>query len=78
MGWIDTILLGSITSKLLEVSENHPLWLVDGKGWKSRRVLIAIDETPRAIELARYEGRMLQGNPFKAPARGLRNSGTGS
>jgi nucleotide-binding universal stress UspA family protein len=61
MGWFDSIFLGSITGKLLEISENHPLWLVDGKGSKSRRVLIAMDETPRAIELARQAGRMLRG-----------------
>jgi len=61
MGWFDSIFLGSITSKLLEISENHPLWLVDGKGSKSRRVLIAVDETPQAVELARHAGRMLQG-----------------
>lgn len=61
MGWFDTIFLGSITSKLIEVSENHPLWLVDGKGTKSRRVLIAMDETPQAVDLARYVGSMLQG-----------------
>jgi len=61
MGWFDSIFLGSITSKLLEVSENHPLWLVDGKGSKSRRVLIAMDETPHAVELARRAGRMLHG-----------------
>jgi nucleotide-binding universal stress UspA family protein len=61
MGWFDSIFLGSITSKLLEVSENHPLWLVDGNGAKSRRVLIGMDETPQAIELARYAGRSLQG-----------------
>ena len=61
MGWFDSIFLGSITSKLLEVSENHPLWLVDGKGSKSRRVLIAMDETPHAVELARLAGRMLHG-----------------
>mgnify|MGYP002389239473 CR=1 FL=1 len=60
MGWFDSIFLGSITSKLLEVSENHPLWLVDGKGSKSRRVLIAMDETPHAVELARQAGRMLR------------------
>jgi len=61
MGWFDSLFLGSITSKLLEVSENHPLWLVDGKGSKSRRVLIAMDETPYAVELARRAGRMLHG-----------------
>jgi nucleotide-binding universal stress UspA family protein len=61
MGWFDTVFLGSITGKLLEVSENHPLWLVDGRGAKSRRVLIAVDETLHAVELARYAGRVLQG-----------------
>jgi nucleotide-binding universal stress UspA family protein len=61
MGWFDSIFLGSITSKLLEISENHPLWLVEGTGTKSRRVLIAMDETPQAIELAGYTGRMLRG-----------------
>jgi nucleotide-binding universal stress UspA family protein len=63
MGWFDSIFLGSITSKLLEVSENHPLWLVDGKGAKSRRVLIAMDETSHAVELARQAGRMLYDLP---------------
>jgi nucleotide-binding universal stress UspA family protein len=59
-GWFDSIFLGSITSKLLEVSEDHPVWLADGKGSKSRRVLIAMDETPHALELARQAGRMLR------------------
>ena len=63
MGWFDNIFLGSITSKLLEVSENHPLWLVDGKGSKSRRVLIAMDETSHAVKLARQAGRMLRNLP---------------
>lgn len=60
IGWFNSIFLGSITFKLLEVSENHPVWLLDGKGSKSRRVLIAMDETPHAIELARQAGRMLR------------------
>ena len=33
MGWFDEYFLGSITSKLLEISENHPLWVVEGKGF---------------------------------------------
>jgi len=61
VGWIDDIFLGTITRKLIEISENHPLWLLDGKGTNSRRVLIAMDETPRAVEIARYVGRMLHG-----------------
>ena len=35
MGWFDFIFLGGITSKLLEISENHPVWLVDGNGGKA-------------------------------------------
>lgn len=61
MGWFDDFFLGSITGKLLEISENHPLWLVSGKGWKSRNFLVALDHTPKAVQLARYAGEMLQG-----------------
>jgi nucleotide-binding universal stress UspA family protein len=61
MGWIDDVLLGSITSKLLEISENHPVWLVSGNEWKSRKVLLAMDHTPSAVQLARYVGEMLRG-----------------
>lgn len=61
MGWFASTLFGSITGKLLEVSENHPVWLVEGKKWKSRKVLIAMDETTNAVDLARYAGTMLQG-----------------
>lgn len=61
MGWFDDIFLGSITSKLLEISENHPVWLVSGNEWKSRKVLVALDHTPKAVQLARYVGEMLRG-----------------
>ena len=61
MGWLHDIFLGSITSKLLEISENHPLWLVSGNEWKSRKVLVAMDHTPKAVLLARYVGEMLHG-----------------
>ena len=61
MSWFDDFFLGSITSKLLEISENHPLWVVEGKGFASRKVLIAMDETEHTLYLARYAGRMLQG-----------------
>ena len=61
MGWFDDIFLGSITSKLLEISEDHPVWLVAGSEWKSRKVLVAMDHTPKAVQLARYVGEMLRG-----------------
>jgi len=61
MGWFDDIFLGSITSKLLEISENHPIWLVSGNEWKSRKVLVAMDHTSQAVQLARYVGEMLRG-----------------
>lgn len=61
MSWFDEYFLGSITSKLLEISEGHPLWVVEGKGFPSRRILIAMDETENSLNLVRYAGRMLQG-----------------
>lgn len=61
MGWFDDMFLGSITSKLLEISENHPVWLVSGKKWNSLKVLVAMDHTAQTTELARYVGEMLQG-----------------
>jgi len=61
MSWFDDYFLGSITSKLLEISEGNPLWVVEGKGFPSRRILIAIDETENNLKLVRYVGRMLQG-----------------
>ena len=61
MGWIDDVFLGSITSKLLEISENYPIWLVSGNEWNSRKVLIAMDNNPNADQLARYTGEMLRG-----------------
>ena len=61
MSWFDEYFLGSITSKLLEISEDHPLWVVEGKGFPSRRILIAMDETENSLNLVRYVGRMLQG-----------------
>lgn len=60
MGWFGSTILGSITDKLLEISEDHPVWLVDGKKWKTRKVLIAMDETNHALELAHYVGTMLE------------------
>jgi len=60
MSWFDDYFLGSITSKLLEISENHPLWVVEGRGFSSRRILIAMDETETTLKLVRYVGRMLQ------------------
>jgi nucleotide-binding universal stress UspA family protein len=60
-GWFDDVFLGSITSKLLEISENHPVWLVSGNEWKSRNVLVAMDHTPKAVQLARHVGEMLRG-----------------
>jgi nucleotide-binding universal stress UspA family protein len=61
MGWFDDIFLGSITSKLLEISENHPVWLVSGKKWNSRKVLVAMDHTAQIVQLARCVGQMLRG-----------------
>ena len=61
MGWFDDTFLGSITSKLLEISEDHPIWLVSNSEWKSRNVLVAIDHTPKAVQLSRYVGEMLRG-----------------
>jgi nucleotide-binding universal stress UspA family protein len=61
MGWFDEMFLGSITSKLLEISENHPVWLVSGNKGDSRNVLVAMDHTVHTVRLARYVGEMLQG-----------------
>jgi len=61
MGWFDDIFLGSISSKLLEISENHPIWLVSGKKWNSRKVLVAMDHTAQIVQLARCVGQMLRG-----------------
>jgi nucleotide-binding universal stress UspA family protein len=61
MGWFDDMFLGSITSKLVEISENHPIWLVSGERWNSRKVIVAMDHTTQPLQLARYIGAMLQG-----------------
>jgi len=61
MGWFGNMFLGSITDKLLEISEDHPLWLVEGKKRKSRKLLVAMDETSHTVNLARYAGTMLKG-----------------
>ena len=61
LGWFGNMFLGSITDKLLQISEDHPLWLVEGKKRKSRKVLIAMDETSHTVNLARYVGNMLKG-----------------
>jgi nucleotide-binding universal stress UspA family protein len=61
MGWFDDMFLGSITSKLVEISENHAIWLVGGDTWNSRKVLVAMDHTAQTIQLARYVGEMFQG-----------------
>lgn len=61
MGWFDDMFLGSITSKLLEISENRPIWLVSGEKWNSRKILVAMDHTAQIVQLARYVGQMLRG-----------------
>ena len=61
MGWFGSTFLGSITDKLLEISEDRPVWLVEGKKWKPRKILIAMDETEHTLELAHYVGTMLEG-----------------
>lgn len=61
MGWLASTLFGSITGKLLEVSADLPVWLVEGEKGNSRKVLIAMDETQNTVDLARYAGTMLQG-----------------
>ena len=61
LGWFGNMFLGSITDKLLQISEDHPLWLVEGKKRKSRKVLAAMDETIHTVDLARYVGTMLKG-----------------
>jgi len=61
MGWFDDMFLGSITSKVLEISEDRPVWLVSGKRWDSRKVLIAMDHTSQIVQLAGYVGKMLRG-----------------
>lgn len=60
MSWFDDMFLGSITSKILEISENRPVWLVSGKKWDSRKVLVAMDHTSQIVQLARYVGKMVQ------------------
>jgi nucleotide-binding universal stress UspA family protein len=60
LGRIEEFFLGSITNKLLDLSVDHPLWVVEGSV-TSRRVLISMDETEQTIELARYAGKMLKG-----------------
>ena len=57
---IEELLLGSITNKLLDLSVNHPIWVVDGN-INSKKFLIAVDETQQAIRLGRHAGRMLKG-----------------
>jgi nucleotide-binding universal stress UspA family protein len=57
---IEEFFLGSITNKLVEISWDHPLWIVEGKVG-SKKVLISLDETDHTIELAKFAGRMLQG-----------------
>jgi len=59
MGWFDNNFLGNITSKLVEISENHPIWLVSGEKWNSRKVLVAMDHTVQTVQLAGYLGEML-------------------
>ncbi len=61
MGWFDDMFLGSITRKILEISEDRPVWLVSGKKWETRRVLIAMDHTSQIVQLAGYVGKMFQG-----------------
>jgi nucleotide-binding universal stress UspA family protein len=61
MGWFDDMFLGSITSKLVDISENHPIWLVSGNKWDSQKVFVAMDHTAQTIQLARYVGEMFQG-----------------
>jgi nucleotide-binding universal stress UspA family protein len=61
LGWFDEYFLGSITGKLLEISEDHPLWVVEGKGFPARRVFISMDEIAGSLNLVRYAGRMLRG-----------------
>ncbi|MGB9628471.1 MAG: universal stress protein [Thermodesulfobacteriota bacterium] len=61
ISWFDEMFLGSITSKILEISENHPVWLVSGEKWESRNVVIAMDHTAQIVQLARYVGEMVHG-----------------
>ncbi len=61
LNWLEEYFLGSITNKLLEISEDHPVWVVDGKNFDPKRVLIALDETEYAIKVARYVGQMFRG-----------------
>jgi nucleotide-binding universal stress UspA family protein len=57
---IEEFFLGSITNKLVEISWDHPLWVVEGKVG-SKKVLLSLDETDHTIELAKFAGKMLQG-----------------
>ncbi len=61
MGWVEEHFLGTISNKLLEIAEGRPLWLVEGKDLKPKKVLIALDADDSALEVTRYAGRMLQG-----------------
>jgi nucleotide-binding universal stress UspA family protein len=61
MNWLEEYFLGSITTKLLEISENHPVWVVDGRDFDPKRILIAMDETEYAVSVAQYVGTMLKG-----------------
>jgi nucleotide-binding universal stress UspA family protein len=55
---LEEFFLGSITNKLLELSVDHPVWAVDGD-LASKKVMIAMDETEHAIDLAAYAAKML-------------------
>lgn len=55
---IEEFFFGSITNKLVEISMDHPIWIVEGS-INSKKVLISLDETDNAIDLAKYAGKML-------------------
>jgi len=60
MSWIDEIFIGTITNKLLELSVDHPVWVVDGKALQ-RNVLISLDDSEDSLGIVEYAGRMLGG-----------------
>jgi len=59
---IEELVMGSLSSTIVEQCSDLPIWIVDGKV-DSRRFLMPVDETFNSLKAADHLGYILRGNP---------------
>ncbi len=60
---LEELIIGSVSTSVLEKCHNVPIWIVDGK-IDSHKFLLPVDETPHALQAIERLCFILKGNPY--------------